>query len=85
MNAWTSRRGSIRLVGALLLLAVAMPATAGAQTKQSKEQLEAMYARKLELEFMNKVAWERSIKKAKERCFEANKPIYAYFTRSYSY
>ena len=86
MKAWTSRRGIVRLVCALVLLALAMPTVVDAQThKQSRKQLESLYAKKLELEFMNKVEWERSLQKAKERSFEGNKPIFAYFTRSYSY
>ena len=88
MKAWTSRRRNVCLLCALTLLVLAVPAVIDAQSKkpkQTKKQLESLYAKKLGLEFMNKVAWERSLKKAKERSYEANKPIYAYFTRSYSY
>ena len=86
MKAWNSHRGIFRLVCALVLLAFAMPTVLDAQSrKQSKKQLESLYAKKLKLDFMHNVEWERSLQKAKERSFEGNKPIFAYFTRSYSY
>lgn len=70
----TGRRTLIRAGGFLLALAAA--AAAG--------ELEDAFEAKLEKDFAKNAEWTTDFDAAKARAKEAGKPIFAYFTRSYS-
>ena len=64
----------------LVALAVALCATAVA----SAQELEAKYKKKLSKDFVKKIEWVHSLEEAKHIAKETGKPIFGYFTRSYS-
>ena len=59
----------------VLALASAAAAQDGMEEKRDK---------KLKSEFLSKAAWITDYSKAREESKKSNKPIFAYFTRSYS-
>ena len=61
--------------GAVLL---ALAAAAGAQ------DMEDRFKEKLAKDFVKNAAWVMDFDEAKAKAKETNKPIFAYFTRSYS-
>lgn len=65
----------IRLAAAVTL---ALGSTAFAQSLEEKRD------KKLALEFMKKSAWVTDYDKAREESKKSGKPIFAYFTRSFS-
>ncbi len=65
-----------------ILLLICGSAMLEAQVKKS--DLESRWNKKQAEPFLKHVNWERSLKSAKERASRSNRPIVAYFTRSYA-
>ncbi|MCA8962305.1 MAG: hypothetical protein KDC38_17390 [Planctomycetes bacterium] len=73
------------LLGGLALAGVlsgSLPSAASAQDES--DALRAKYAEKLEKQFAKVVEWELDLAGAKKACASKNRPIIAYFTRSYA-
>lgn len=66
------------------VLALALAAAAAAQEPPGKEALEANLARKLAKPFAKNAAWILDFEEAKRKAKELERPIFAYFTRSYA-
>ncbi|MEM7167385.1 MAG: hypothetical protein AAF581_18125 [Planctomycetota bacterium] len=66
-------RSMVTLASLLLLVGVA-----------HGQDLEEKYKAKLEKAFMSKISWEQSLEEAMKKSKETGKPIFGYFTRSYS-
>ena len=63
---------------------VALPLILAATTIAGAQSLEEKYQKKLQLPFAKKIAWIHSLEEAQRMARESGKPIFAYFTRSYS-
>ena len=48
------------------------------------QSLEEKYEKKLAKEFMKKIEWTLTLEEAQKKSKETGKPIFGYFTRSYS-
>jgi hypothetical protein len=55
-----------------------------ASTAAAQETMEQKRDKKLALPFLKKAAWHTDYDKAREESKKSGKPIFAYFTRSYS-
>jgi hypothetical protein len=64
------------ILAAVVIGAIASPAFA--------QSLEEKKTKKLASEFLKKAAWTTDYDKAREEAKKAGKPIFGYFTRSYS-
>lgn len=71
------------LLGAWLLL-LSTGLAASEVSVPVDETLEQNYQEKLKKPFVSAIEWESSLEKAKQLAVEKNRPIIAYFTRSYS-
>ncbi len=69
----------IREASMAIALALGLASAAAAQ-----DGMEEKRDKKLKSEFFSKAAWNTDFAKAREESKKANKPIFAYFTRSYS-
>lgn len=65
-----------------LLLVLLFPTFSIAQV--DSVELEKRWNKKQQSSFLKFVSWERSLDSAKERASRDNRPIVAYFTRSYA-
>lgn len=62
-----------------LLLIAAAPVAQGGDA-----ELQAKYDKKLEKEFVSKIAWTQNLTDAQKKSKESGKLVLGYFTRSYS-
>lgn len=66
------------------VLALTLAVAAAAQEPPSRKALEAGLERKLAKPFVKNAAWIQDFAEAKRKARELQKPIFAYFTRSYA-
>lgn len=71
-----------RLLSAALGLAVLTGAALGQGGDQA--DLQAKYEKKLQKEFVSKIAWTQDLSEAQKKSKESGKLILGYFTRSYA-
>ena len=69
----------VREASLAIALALGLASAAAAQ-----DGMEEKRDKKLKSEFFSKAAWITDFAKAREESKKSNKPIFAYFTRSYS-
>ena len=74
----------IRTIALTAGLLAAYSAVAGAAT-QDQEAMKAKLEKKLNEPFLAKSSWITDFDLAKKESVKSGKPIFAYFTRSYSY
>ena len=84
-TANTPIRARRALVAGAALAFAAMPSIATAQRPApSAEELQSRYEEKLKKDFVSNAPWQQDLEAAKAAAKESGKPIFAYFTRSYS-
>ena len=76
------RNPAAQLLGAALLLGLAMPAFAQDDAQTAKYQ--AKFDKKMQKPFLSNVTWETDFAKARAKAKADGKLIFAYFTRSYA-
>ena len=69
---------------AIFTLALTMMAGAAYAQQPSQEKLPDMREKKLAADFFKKATWITDFAKAKEEAKKSDKPIFAYFTRSFA-
>ncbi len=72
------------LILGVLLLQLSTGLIASEVNVLADETLEQNYQEKLKKPFATAIDWESSLEKAQQLAVEKNRPIIAYFTRSYS-
>ncbi len=65
-----------RLLGVLALILIG--------GNVSAQDLQELYKKKLEKDFVKKISWVQSLEEAQELSAKTGKPIFGYFTRSYA-
>lgn len=71
-----------RLLSAALGLAVLAGAALG--QGDGDAELQAKYEKKLQKDFVSKIAWTQDLSEAQKKAKESGKLVLGYFTRSYS-
>jgi hypothetical protein len=71
----------VRIGEATLAVAIALGLASRAA---AQDELEEARDKKLKSEFLTKAAWITDFKKAREESRKSGRPIFGYFTRSYS-
>jgi hypothetical protein len=73
-----------RCVAFAVALCLGLAAPSGAQDQERQDELISKRDKKLESEFLKKADWITDYDKARAESKKAGKPIFGYFTRSYS-